>query len=85
MQAVLVVQKEFEEAHPDALAAFLEDYRESVAAINARPAETAPLVEKYLGIDAKLAEKAIPFCNIVCITGNDVEKNIAGTLKAIGQ
>jgi NitT/TauT family transport system substrate-binding protein len=68
---VTVVRREFAQDNPEALAAFLADYRASVEWVNANPADASLLVEKY-GIVAKaaLAEKAIPGCNVAYIDGD---------------
>ena len=74
----LVVRKAFAEENPEALAAFLEEYAASTAYTNERPAEAAQLIEKFDIIKAAVAEKAIPFCNIVCITGDGMKGIVTG-------
>lgn len=74
VQGCLVVQKSFEEEHPETLQAFLVAYAESVDYVNQSPADASVLIEQY-GIlpSAELAQKAIPNCNIVCITGREMQ------------
>ena len=69
---VTVVRKEYAEEHPDVVAAFLTDYAKSVEAANADLDGTAALCEEQ-GVVAKaaIAKKALPNCNIVCLTGED--------------
>ena len=74
----LLVRKAFAEEHPEALAAFLEEYAASTAYTNEQPAEAAQLIEKFDIIKAAVAEKAIPFCNIVCITGAEMQAIVTG-------
>lgn len=74
----LVVRKAFAEEHPEAMAAFLEEYAASTAYTNEHPAEAAQLIEKFDIIKAAVAEKAIPFCNIVCVTGDEMKGIVAG-------
>ena len=74
----LVVRKAFAEENPEALAAFLEEYAASTAYTNERPAEAAQLIEKFDIIKAAVAEKAIPFCNIVCVTGDEMKGIVTG-------
>ena len=74
----LVVRKAFAEEHPEALAAFLEEYAASTAYTNEHPAEAAQLIEKFDIIKAAVAEKAIPFCNIVCVTGDEMKGIVTG-------
>ena len=81
---VAVVRKEFADANPDAVKAFLTEYAASTAYVNANPAEASAWIEQ-LGIVAKaaIAEKAIPACNIVCITGDEMKTKLSGYLSAL--
>ena len=76
--AGLLVRREFAEAHPDAVAKFLEEYAASVDYVNENPAEAAVLVEAQGIVKAAVAEKAIPYCSLVCITGADMKTPSAG-------
>lgn len=58
--AGLLVRREFAEAHPDAVAKFLEEYAASVDYVNENPAEAAVLVEAQGIVKAAVAEKASP-------------------------
>ncbi len=72
----IVVTTEFANAHPEAVEAFLKEYKASADSVVADPATASGLVVKYgIMADAKLAEAAIPNCNIVMIKGEDM-KNI---------
>lgn len=81
----IVVQKAFAEEHPEALADFMEAYGKSVAYVNdeANLQEAAQLTEKYDIIKAAVAEKAIPACNIVFITGDDMQQRTQGFLQVL--
>lgn len=81
---VAVVRKAFLEENPDAVEAFLTEYAASTAYVNENPAEASVWIEE-LGIIAKaaLAEKAIPACNIVCITGDEMKTKLSGYLTAL--
>jgi len=84
VQGCLVVRRDFAERHPKAVESFLKDYAESAAYAVECPAETAALIESY-GImgSAQLAEKAIPNCNIVCVTGEDMQAMVSGMLSVL--
>jgi len=71
---VTVVRKEFLEENPEAVETFLEEHKASTEAINKDPAAGAALAVEA-GIVAKepIALKAIPECNITCITGEDMK------------
>ena len=79
--AVLLVRSEFLDQHPQAVARFMEEY--SAAFVNDQPAEAAVLVEKYGIVKAAVAEKAIPACNIVCLTGDDMKTAASGYLQVL--
>ena len=76
---VTVVRTAYAEEHPDVVAAFLEDYAASVDAANNDLDGTAALCEEQ-GVVAKaaIAKAALPKCNIVCITGEDMKADVAG-------
>ncbi len=81
--AGLVVRKEFAEAHPQAVADFLAEYAASTAYVNENVTEAAQLVEQYDIVEAAVAEKAIPACNIVCITGQEMMTSVQGYLQVL--
>jgi NitT/TauT family transport system substrate-binding protein len=81
---VAVVRKEFAENNPEAVQAFLNEYAASTAYTNENPAEAAEwIAELEIVGKAAIAEKAIPSCNIVCITGEDMKAKISGYLTAL--
>jgi NitT/TauT family transport system substrate-binding protein len=63
-QTCLIVNREVAQAHPQAVAAFLDAYRQSLEWVTAHPGEAGALVEKHgIGMKAAVAEAAIPRCN----------------------
>lgn len=76
--AGLIVRRAFADEHPEAVSEFLKEYAASTEYVNENAAEAAKLVEKYDIIKAAVAEKAIPYCNIVCITGNEMKTTVEG-------
>lgn len=66
------VRKEFAESHPEAVAAFMEEFASSVEYVNENVGESAQLVEKYIHVKSGVAEQAIPYCHIVCIKGEEM-------------
>lgn len=69
----IVVRKEFAQQNPDAVKAFLNEYEASVKFVNESPTEAAKSVaENEIMPNAEIVEKAIPNCNIVCITGEEM-------------
>ncbi len=74
---VLVARKDAVEADPARFAAFMDGYKASVEAANTDLEGTAALCEEY-GIVAKaaLAQKALPNCNIVFETGDEMKTDL---------
>ena len=79
-----VVRKEYAEAHPDVIEAFLAEYAQSVEAANTDVEGTAALCEAQ-GVVAKaaIAQKALPQCKIVCLTGEELKTNAEGYLQVL--
>lgn len=79
-----VVRSEFAEQDPEAVARFMADAKESVEfAVSDVPAAAAYC--EALGIipSAKVAEKAIPNCSFVFITGEEMKTTIQGYLQVL--
>ena len=81
--AGLLVRKAFADEHPEAVAKFLKEYAASTDYANSNPAETAALVEKLGIVNAAVAEKALPKCNLVCITGAEMKTAVSGYLQTL--
>ena len=81
--AGILVRREFAEAHPEAVEAFLQEFAASVEWVNANPAEAGELCESYEIIKAAVAAKAIPACHLVCITGAEMKEAAAGCLQVL--
>lgn len=80
---VVVVNKAFLEEHKDVVDSFLEEYKASVAYANEDLEGASTLVEKYDIIKKGVAMKAIPYCNIVLIRGEDMKTKINGYLQVL--
>ncbi|MBR4334752.1 MAG: ABC transporter substrate-binding protein [Clostridia bacterium] len=76
--SVVIARKEFAQAHPDLVAAFMEDLEASIAFANENVAEAAQEIAA-LGIipAAKVAEKALPSCRLVFVSGEDMQAQAA--------
>ncbi|MEW9124388.1 MAG: ABC transporter substrate-binding protein, partial [Thermotaleaceae bacterium] len=70
----MIVQKKFAEEQPEALEAFLDEYRQSVDFVNQQLDEAAALIEKY-GIlpNAAIAKNSIPYSNIVYMDAQEAK------------
>lgn len=84
LTGVTVVRRAFAEEHPEAVAEFLRCHAASVKAVNAAPADWAQaVVDAGIVDNAKIAEKAIPGCMLVCQTGKDMKAALSGYLQVL--
>ena len=80
----LVVRREYAEQNQKAFDTFLEEYAASAAYVNENPAEAAELIAAQgIMAEAALAEKAIPNCNIVCVTGEEMKISMRAFLQVL--
>jgi len=81
---VTVVRREFLQEHEGAVKEFLEEHRESTASVNEDTEKGAALAVKA-GIVAKepIAQKAIPECNITCVTGGEMKAALSAYLDVL--
>ena len=76
MMGGIAVTRSFAEEHPQALAAFLQEYAASVEFTIANPESAAQLIEHYDIMNAAVAERAIPNAHIVCIRGAEMKAGL---------
>ena len=81
---VTVVRNEFLKEHPEAVSAFLKDHAADAAFVTS-DTETASAYVAEAGIieKAPVAKKAIPYCNIVCISGSEMKAALSGYLQVL--
>ena len=76
--SVVVARKEFVEAHPEEVAAFLKDLEASIAFATENVHEAAQEIAAMEIIPAAaLAEKALPSCRLVFVAGEDMQAQAA--------
>lgn len=79
IMTAVVARTAFIEEHPDAVAAFLEEYAASIDYVNNNVDEAAELVAGF-GItpSAPIAKQAIPQCHLTYIAGKDMAPAVSG-------
>lgn len=80
---VVVVNKEFLENNPEAVESFMAEYNESAQYVNENIDEAAQLIEKFEIFKAVVAKKAIPFCNITFISGQEMKTKVEAYLNVL--
>ena len=83
---VTIVNNDFLSSHPDMVDAFLEEHEASALYTDNHPAEAAELIAAAeIVAKAPIAEQALPYCNITCITGEDMKEALSGNLEILHQ
>lgn len=84
LTGVTVVRTEYLQENKDAVDLFLKESADSVDKADSDTADTAALVVKYGIIEKQpVAEKALPECQIVCITGSEMKDSLSGYLNVL--
>lgn len=83
---VTVVRNAFLEQYPKAVNTFLEEHLESAVFTENQPDKAAQLIAAAGIIEkAPVAEKALPYCNITCITGQEMKDALSGYLQVLAE
>lgn len=81
--AAVVARTEYLRQHPERVEAFLGALAQSTDWVNANPEQAAAVCEELGIAKAAVARRAIPDCNLVCITGNEMKQALSGCLTVI--
>jgi NitT/TauT family transport system substrate-binding protein len=77
MQGCVVVRTEFAQAYPEAVNTFLAEYEASITAAVADPAAAGEqIAAQGIFAQAPVATKAIPRCNLCCLTGDALKAGL---------
>lgn len=80
---VIVANTAWLKDNAEAFDVFLEEYKASTAFATANVDEAAELVEHFDIFKAAIAKKAIPQCNIVCYTNDEMKKAVSSYLQIL--
>lgn len=81
---VTIAMNDFLQENPEAAAEFMKEHKASAAYANAYVEEAAALVAVYGIIDkVPVAVKAMPYCNITYIDGEDMKRVLSGYLEVL--
>ena len=83
LTGVVVARTEFVDKEGAAVERFLEEYGKSTAWVNENVAESSLMIGNLGIVTAQVAEKALPYCNIVCITGPEMKERLSGYLEVL--
>ncbi|MDO5402300.1 MAG: ABC transporter substrate-binding protein [Eubacteriales bacterium] len=80
---VIVVNAEYYKNNKSAVEQFMREYKASAEYVNSNVDAAAKLVEKFGIFKEEVARKAIPECNITCVTGEDMKTKVSNYLKVL--
>lgn len=81
---VTMVRSDFLRENRSPIEDFLKDHAESALFTSGHPEEAAALIAAQGIVEkAPIAQKALPYCNIVCITGQEMKDALSGYLSIL--
>ena len=84
LMGCVIARTDFIEQHPEAVEAFLTEYKASIEKCETDLDGSAALCETYEIIPkAAVAKKAIPGCNLTYIAGSDMKQQIGGYFEVL--
>ena len=84
LMGCVIARTDFIEEHPEAVEAFLKEYKASIEKCESDLEGSAALCETYEIIPkAAVAKKALPGCNLTYIAGTDMKAQIAGYFEVL--
>jgi NitT/TauT family transport system substrate-binding protein len=83
LTGVVVARTDFINENQEAVSAFLDHYKDSVDYVTTNTDKAAALVGQYDIVTEEIAAKALPFCNITYIEGNEMKEKLVGYLNVL--
>lgn len=80
---VLIGRNDFINENKEAFNTFLDEYKASVEYVNANNDDAAALIGGYDIVAEGVAKKALPFCNITFLEGEELKNAVSGYLSVL--
>ena len=81
---VTIVRTEFLKEHPEVVAAFLADHEQSSDHAKENTEKAAEqMVAQGILENAQIAQAAIPYCNLVCLQGEEMQEKLSSYLSVL--
>lgn len=80
---VTIVSKKLYDENPQAVNNFIKDHKASVEYVNKNIDDASKLIEKFDIFKSAIAKKALPYCNIACISGKEMKAAIDAYLNVL--
>ncbi|MEG1523601.1 MAG: ABC transporter substrate-binding protein [Clostridia bacterium] len=85
VQGCYIANKAFYDAHPQTIAQFITDCGSSVEKVNMQADSAKIIADLSILPSEAIAAKAIPSCNIVCVTGDEMKTMASAMLEILFQ
>ena len=79
----IIVRNDFLKDNKAAVDAFLNEYYASTYSANEEIEDTAEFAGKFAIMDAAVVSKALPYCNIVYMVGNEMKQSVSKYLNVL--
>ncbi len=83
IQGCYIANRSFYEANPKAVEQFLSDYAASANKVNSEADAGSVIAAQGILPSETIASKAIPRCNIVCVTGDEMRSGVTAMLEVL--
>ena len=83
LTGVAVVRSEFLEKNPEKVAEFLKLYKQSAEYVNANTDSAAALIGGFDIFPEAVAKRALPYCAVTCITGDEMKDKLSSYLNVL--
>ena len=83
IQGCYIASRTFYDAHPKAVQQFLTDCAASVEKVNSEADAASVIAAQGILPSEAIAKNAIPRCNIVCITGEEMKQGVTAMLQVL--
>lgn len=80
---VIVARSELISEQPDRVEEFLREYEASVGFVTANTQAAAELIGEYEIVKAPIAEKALPYCGITYMSGEEMKQKVSNFLSVL--
>ena len=83
LTGIVIARTDYVAEHPEEVSKFLDGYKASVEYVNANVDDAAKLIAAFDIVPEAVAQKALPYCQIVFIEGAEMKEQLSGYLKVL--
>ena len=83
LTGIVIARTDYVAEHPEEVSKFLDGYKASVEYVNANVEDAAKLIAAFDIVPEAVAQKALPYCQIVFIEGAEMKEQLSGYLKVL--